>query len=226
MQLADLRRHGFFRATAAPPRPLLMLKRLPDIMVNKKNNMFPPVPIWKPNIAVDLKRTEETFSYYVNGKEAFAIFSYGTCIIINKYTKKPKKDALEILNLIFCYHPDFNPYPMDDGNWIITYNHPAFSVVFKDEVENNWEYIEINHKGGLVEHEVLINPSGVVNEFDAIGKIALFGRARMFMDAQDPVIVNICRPEKLSQANSSLKQTDLVFHAGCGATAAPAQNAA
>ena len=165
-------------------------------MINKDKDMFPPVPVWKPNIAVDLERTEKTFSYYTDGKETFAILVNGTCIIISSQSKKPKLDAFEILNLIFYNHPDFNTYPMDDGNWIVTYNHPAFSIVFKDEAEKNWEYIEKNHKDGLVAYEALINPSGVVNEFDAIGKIALFGRARMFMDAQDPVIINIWRPGK------------------------------
>lgn len=68
------------------------------------------------------------------------------------------------------------------------YSQPAFTIVFKDEIENHWDYIDKNHLDGICKAEVLINAQGQHNVFDGGGKICLFGRAKMFMDAQDPKV--------------------------------------
>jgi hypothetical protein len=85
---------------------------------------------------------------------------------------------------------------MDDENYLITYSQPAFTIVFKDEVEKYWEYIDKNHQDGICRDEVLINAQGQQNVFDRIGKICLFGRAKMFMDAQAPEIIKTFDPTK------------------------------
>jgi hypothetical protein len=82
---------------------------------------------------------------------------------------------------------------MDDGNFLISNSQPAFSIVFKDEFENNRAYIEQNHMDGLVRAEVLLNAKDAPNRFDDRGKIGLFGRARMFLDAQNPQIAQVWR---------------------------------
>jgi hypothetical protein len=61
--------------------------------------------------------------------------------------------------------------------------------VFKDEIENNWNYINENHQAGLCKDEVLLNSKNGANIFDRVGKIGLFGRSKMFMDAQEPLVV-------------------------------------
>ena len=78
---------------------------------------------------------------------------------------------------------------------MVGYSQPAYSVVFKEELEANRDYIDRNHLDGVVRAEVLLNARGEPNNFDDRGKIGLFGRARMFLDAQTPVVVQIWTPQ-------------------------------
>lgn len=155
---------------------------------------FPPKPKWKPNLPVDLQKTIETFAYYSDKKKTFAVFENGTCVVIPDGAADPEKQAKEILDKVYNYHPDFNPQKMDDGNFMVSYSQPAYSVVFKDEFEKNRDYIEQNHLDGVVRAEVLLNAKREANKFDDIGKIGLFAPARMFLDAQNPVVVKIWKP--------------------------------
>ena len=63
---------------------------------------------------------------------------------------------------------------MDDGNYIIEYSQPAFTIVFKDELETHWDYIEQDRLDGVCSSEVLINGKGESNKFDRIGKIYFY----------------------------------------------------
>lgn len=155
---------------------------------------FPPKPKWKPTVPVDIPRTVDTFGYYTDRKRAFAVFKNGTCVLLPEGCKDAEKDAKEILDKVYHYHPDFNPQAMHDGNFMVSYSQPAYSVVFKDEVEAHREYIDQNHLDGIVRAEVLLNAKGEPNKFDERGKIGLFGRARMFLDAQSPTVVQVWRP--------------------------------
>ena len=153
---------------------------------------FPPVPKWKPTVPIDIERTEKTFAYYINHKKPFVIFSNGTCIPVS--SANPETEGKETLNKIYNFHPDFNPIQMDDGNWGISYSQPAYSIVFKDEFEKNRDYIDKNHLDGLTQGEVLLNAKREPNKFDDRGKIGLFGRSRMFLDAQNPIVAKIWKP--------------------------------
>jgi hypothetical protein len=170
---------------SSPPRKMGAGK-LPDD--------FPPKPKWKPNLPIDLQKTIETFAYYSEKKKTFAIFENGTCVVIPDGATNPEKQAKEILDKVYNYHPDFNPRKMDDGNFMVSYSQPAYSIVFKDEFEKNRDYIEQNHLDGIVRAEVLLNAKHEPNKFDDLGKIGLFARARMFLDAQNPVVVKIWKP--------------------------------
>jgi hypothetical protein len=107
-----------------------------------------------------------------------------------------EQGAKSTLNRIFNSHPDMKPVTMDDGNYLIEYSQPAFTIVFKDEIENHWDYIEKNHQDGVCRDEVLINGQGQHNVFEKLGKICLFGRAKMFLDAQNPKVVKMFDVEK------------------------------
>jgi hypothetical protein len=159
----------------------------------KLPNDFPPKPKWKPNIPVNIDKTIETFAYYTDKKKVFVIFKNGTCVLVPDGSE-PTNAANEILKRVYNYHPDFNPRAMDDGNFLISYSQPAYSIVFKDEYEKNRGYIDENHLDGLTRDEVLLNAKGEANKFDDSGKIGLFARSRMFLDAQKPEIVKIWRP--------------------------------
>jgi hypothetical protein len=159
---------------------------------NKKVEIdFPPKPKWKPDLKNDIEKIYNKTKYYTESKLQFAIFENGTVVMFPKKTENIEEEAKLSLNKIYTAHPDFNPSQMDDGNYIIQYIQPAFTIVFKNEIEKNWEYIDANHQDGLCGDEVLLNSKNEPNTFDIVGKIGLFGRAKMFMDAQHPKVVRI-----------------------------------
>jgi hypothetical protein len=155
---------------------------------------FPPKPKWKPNLPIDIGKTAQTIAYYSDKKKTFVVFEHGTCVLIPDGAADPEREAKEILNKVYNFHPDFNPQAMDDGNFMVSYSQPAYSVVFKDELEKNRDYIDQNHLDGLTRDEVLLNAKGEPNKFDDRGKIGLFARARMFLDAQNPTVAKVWKP--------------------------------
>jgi hypothetical protein len=155
---------------------------------------FPPVPKWKPTVPVDIERTIATFAHYTDRKKLFVVFEHGTCVVVPEASQDPEAEAKQLLDRVYNFHPDFDPRQMDDGNFSVSYFQPAYSVVFSDEFKANREYIDANHLDGVVRDEVLLNAAGRPNTFDDRGKIGLFGRARMFMDAQSPNVVRVWRP--------------------------------
>jgi hypothetical protein len=155
---------------------------------------FPPKPKWKPTVPVDIERTVASFAHYTDRSRTFVVFEHGTCVVVPESSTDPEGEAKRLLDAVYNFHPDFNPRQMDDGNFTVSYSQPAFSVVFADEVKANRQYIDLNHLDGVVREEVLLDASGRQNQFDDRGKIGLFGRARMFMDAQSPRIVRVWRP--------------------------------
>ena len=157
---------------------------------------FPPKPKWKPDVPVDVDRIEQVFAYYSNEKRKFAIFRHGTCVLIDDSSPDAEAEAKRLLDAVYNFHPDFDPQPMDDGNWMVEYSQPVLSVVLKSEVEANWGYIDANHMDGVVRDEVLLNAQGEPNRFDRLAKVGLFARARMFLDAQEPDIVRVHHPPR------------------------------
>lgn len=156
---------------------------------------FPPKPKWRPNLPVDIDAILNAAKFYTGEKLQLAVFSYGTVVIFPKRVEDINAAGLSTLDKIYNFHPDFKPMTMDDGNYLVQYSQPAFTIVFKDELEKHWDYIEQNHLDGLCPSETLINGKGEANKFDRIGKICLFGRTKMFQDAQDPKIVKTFDPE-------------------------------
>jgi hypothetical protein len=173
------------------------MKYFDRFLKSKKDNSFPPVPKWKPNIPTNLDSVLEKARSYTEDKLQLAVFENGTVVFFSNKVDNIKMKALEVLDQIYNSHPDFKPISMDDGNILVEYSQPSFTIVFKSEIETNWTYIEENHKDGVCKAEVLINSRNERNVFDNIGKICLYGRAKMFMDAQAPNVVKIFDPGNL-----------------------------
>jgi len=155
---------------------------------------FPPIPTWRPNTPIDHDRIIDTAKYYTGRKLQLGVFENGTVTFFSVRVNNIEEEAKIALNKIYNSHPDVKPLTMDDGNYLIEYIQPAFTIVFKDELESFWSYIEGNYMQGICTNEVLINSKGEHNVFDRMGKICLFGRSKMFMDAQEPKIVRTFDP--------------------------------
>lgn len=161
-----------------------------------KSIVFPPLPKWRPQLPLDLDQIFEKAKFYTGSKLQLAVMKNGTVVIFPEMVPNIELSAKDTINKIFNSHPDFKPITMDDGNFLIEYTQPAFTIVFKQEIEQNWDYIDKNHLDGLCQAEVLINDKGERNVFDDLGKICLFGRAKMFLDAQQPQVLRIFSPEQ------------------------------
>jgi hypothetical protein len=169
-----------------------------DKLFGKKKETldFPPKPKWRPNLPIDIDAILDRAKFYTREKLQLAVFSHGTVVIFPDKVVDITNAGLGALDKIYNFHPDFKPMTMDDGNYLIEYSQPAFTIVFKEELEKYWDYIEQNHLDGLCTSEVLINEKGESNKFDTIGKICLFGRTKMFQDAQDPKVVRTYDPQR------------------------------
>ena len=85
-----------------------------------------------------------------------------------------------------------NPIKMDDGNILIQYNHPAYNIVIDEFAISHMAEIKEKHLEALATDEVLMTPAGP-SKFDELGMKALYGRAFMFMDAQNPKVARVIR---------------------------------
>ena len=155
---------------------------------------FPPVPVWQPDIKIPLEKIIERFRYYTDHKKDFVVLKHGTCVLVSDglTEEQAKKEALETVSKIFNYHPDMNPKSMDDGNILISYNHPAYTVVLEEVTKQHMDSIRTNHLKALARDEVLITPAGP-NKFDDFGMKALFGRCYFFMDAKKAEVFSVVR---------------------------------
>ena len=155
---------------------------------------FPPVPAWEPEIAVPIDKISERFRYYTDGGTDFVVFRHGTCVVVSDGLSEAdaRREALETVSKIFNYHPDMNPKNMDDGNILIFYNHPAYTVVLDEVTKKHIDTIRENHMKALARDEVLMTPRGA-NKFDDFGMKALFGRCYFFMDAKKPEVASVIR---------------------------------
>lgn len=163
---------------------------------------FPPIPLWKPDFASSNESQLERMIFYTNQEKDLAQFSNGTIVVLEDGLddEKAKLYAKEVLSNIFNYHPDMNPLNMKDGNILVQYNHPAYNVVLTEFTRQYMEQIRTNHLDALATDEVLITSLGH-NKFDEFGMQALYGRAFMFMDAQDPKVVHLYRKKSFNKEN-------------------------
>ncbi len=163
-------------------------------LFGKKKLVLPPVPDWKPSFNSDTEEIISIFKYYSSEKRDFVVFKNNTLAIIDDGLDENSaiEAAKEILNKIYNSHPDMTPQSMDDGNILISYNHPAFNIVTEKTVQKHWKEIEAHHLECLCTSEVILTPLGS-NKFDDFGKKALWARCYFFMDAQKPEALKIIR---------------------------------
>lgn len=165
-----------------------------NLVSKLKKKPFPPIPTWRPNTPVNVENILSAAKHYTGSKLQLAVFKYGTVVLIVNRVENTEIEAKSVLHKIYYAHPDFKPVTMDDGNYLIEYVQPAFNIVFKDELEKYWFYIDAHHLEGVCNDEILIDGDGRKNVFTDLGKICLYGRAKMFMDAQNPQVVKIFDP--------------------------------
>ncbi|NYZ70253.1 hypothetical protein H0A36_30025 [Endozoicomonas sp. SM1973] len=174
-------------------------------LVVAEEKQFPPVPKWKPDFSASIESQLERMIYYTNQEKDLAQFANGTIVIVKDGLddSQAKQYAVEVLSKIINYHPDMNPVNMKDGNILVQYNHPAYNVVLTEFTEKHIEKIKSRHLEALATDEILITALGQ-NKFDVFGMQALYGRAFMFMDAQNPKVVQLYRRNSSNQIKADI----------------------
>ena len=121
---------------------------------------FPPVPAWRPAFAPPVDEVLDRMRSYTSQARDIVCFESGTCVVVRDGLddEAAAAAAVDVLGAIFNYHPDMNPLPMDDGNILVKYNHPAFNVVLTKFAEQHWPEIDARHLDALATSEVLIIP--------------------------------------------------------------------
>lgn len=162
--------------------------------VSETEKIFPPVPQWKPAFFAPVEQILERMVYYTGNSRDIVLFKNGTSVVLPEGLNDTEANefALGVLSKIYNYHPDMNPLPMDDGNILVQYNHPAYNVVINDFADKHMDEIRKHHLEALAASEVLITPLGP-NKFDDFAMKALYARTFMFIDAQSPRIVRLYR---------------------------------
>lgn len=153
----------------------------------RTERQFPPVPKWRPTFSISNDEVLERLIHYFNDQADLVVFEFGTAVLVPDGLNDgdAKQFAREALSRVFHFHPDMEPLLMDDGNILISYNGPVYNVVKDEFAVEHIDTILARHLDALATDEVLFTPAGP-NKFDEFGMKALYGRAFMFMDAQDP----------------------------------------
>ncbi|HWG10879.1 MAG TPA: hypothetical protein VN693_05210 [Rhodanobacteraceae bacterium] len=152
------------------------------------------MPDWQPDFVQPQDEVITALRHYTNSKKDFAMLRFGTFVLVpgGLNDADATAHALRSLHNVFNAHVDMRNADMDDGNVLVTYNHGVGNIALAKTISAAWNEIEKQHQRALATHEVLITPLGQ-NVFDACGKKALFARCYMFMDAQNPEVVQIVR---------------------------------
>ena len=164
----------------------------------KLSDVWPPLPKWTPTFAMPIATTLPAFKQALNGPRDIVVFNNGTMVIVEQglEQKRAVETAKTHLKNLIGFHPDMSPGWTNSGDVLIGYNQTgftaAFNLVLASVARKHWAEIEAKHLDGLTPDEVLITPLGS-NVFDDLGKMALLGRAYMFLDALDPKVVLIDR---------------------------------
>jgi hypothetical protein len=154
-----------------------------------------PVPRWKPDMYVDTKRTAQSFAYYTDYQHDFVVFKNGTCLVVDYITTNIKDDARCVLQQTFNPLLSFKTEELVDDNWYVAFSGNIVGIVFRDEIEENIDYIEENYMDGLLPSEIIhegeIGDGG--NVFDLNGKIGLLARLRVVMDYLETEVVQVVK---------------------------------
>ena len=121
-----------------------------------------------PDVPQDKDRIARTFAYYNDHARDFVMFKYTTCCLVasGQTDADAIAEAKGILDKIISFHPDFRTYWMDDGHFMVGYNHPAYNVLLFDD-----------------------DGSGKPDQL----KLGLLGRSLMFRDADAQIPDRVVR---------------------------------
>lgn len=130
----------------------------------------------------------------MKSNRAFVVFQNGTCIIVENESSSDKIREIALNKLVRTAKPDakFVCSPIENHNLIVSYSEPVFHLRFADEMSKHRISIDTDFKRFLTKQEISEIPAHWQPPFHA--KVGLRSRARLMMDAENPVIAHIIAP--------------------------------
>lgn len=159
---------------------------------------WPPRPAWVPSFQMPFPKTLTAFKLALRGPRDIVVFKNGTMVIVplGMDDSSATDLAKAHLNDLVHGHVDMSVQRTAAEDVLVSYNRTgyeaAFNLVLSDIAQEHWNEIETRHLDGLVADEVIVTQVAA-NGFDEEGKMALLGRAYMFLDALDPQVMLIDR---------------------------------
>jgi hypothetical protein len=152
-----------------------------------------PRPSWRPEYIVKNGDVVDKISLYTNHQKPFVIYENGTCVFPSIIDENLQFTCDEILTNVVMSSPDFKVNKMNDGNFMVSFLGPVYSLVFEDTFNKNKKnIIESVDAKGLLSGEKVISSSDSSSPLDHY-YIGLYARAYLYMDAADRHIVNFIK---------------------------------
>ncbi len=145
-------------------------------------------PNWKPEITPPIDWVTDHLRKYSAGKHC-TVFENGSCVFWQKSKVFSDADCKEALLTVVQQHPDFKVRRHPDGNLLVTFKGGVGGIMSGEILQQNFSVLKAEALNkGMLDHEMLSSEDGdVVEDGDLIA--GLYVRARLYLDAENPVVV-------------------------------------
>lgn len=148
-----------------------------------------PRPVWVPATVPTIQWTLDHLREYLPGKE-LTVFRNGTCVV-SPHLQTPPTDAAcrERLLSVVKYHPDFKVRRHGSGDFLVTFRGGVGGVMPGEMMRSNQATLRAEaYSQGKLPSEILKEEEGTsTDDTDLIA--GLYVRARLYLDAESPVVV-------------------------------------
>jgi len=144
-----------------------------------------PKPTWRPDVDIDIDVIASKITFFTNNQKPFVVYANGTCVFPSVIDEGVDEHCYEFLEAVVFQFPNFEVSEMDDGNYLVSFTGPVYSLVLNEEFDKQKVYIvkSIN-EGGLLPGEKILSGDDEKKPAEHY-YIGLFARARLYADVAD-----------------------------------------
>ena len=144
-----------------------------------------PRPSWRPDVDINIDVVASKVTFFTNNQKPFVVYKNGTCVFPSIIDEKVDSHCYEFLKAVVSQSPDFEVSEMEDGNYLVSFTGPVYSLVLNDEFDKQKEHIVKSlNQGGLLPGEKILSGDGKQKPVEHY-YIGLFARARLYADVAD-----------------------------------------
>lgn len=150
-----------------------------------------PRPSWTPTFIPTFDWTLDHLKLQLSGKH-FTIFKNGTCVIWPGGLALSEAECIATLNSVVMNHPDFKVRRSGTGDFLVTFKGGVGGIMCGELLRQNYDILRLEALSiGLLPHEKIKSEKedAVDDDLDLIA--GLIVRARLYIDAELPVIARV-----------------------------------